>query len=549
MIQSSRHNLISEICLPVRLRNGRIRRIRPAEITADLGTDREAVAPAWPRTDFNIASYEFWIGLLFAASPAADNRAWAERWNAPPSVAELDAAFARYAAAFNVDGGGPRFMQDFEPLDGDETPIERLLIDAPGGNAVKQNKDVLAHRDRYQALGPAAAAMALYTLHQFAPSGGKGNRTSMRGGGPLTVLALPRRPDGEEPSLWERIWANTPLNPDGPVRVDEMARAFPWMASTLASVDDRKVLPEIDAHPAQAFFGMPRRIRLFFDDAEGVCDLTGEPARRRAVGWVQRPYGVQYEKWVHPLTPYYRQKEGTELLPVLAKPGRVGYRGWRAATIHLERRSPLSRGAASIETFKLQRAAEIGAAAEHGALLAGWAMSNMEALDYVCAEQPLHLGPHQEALDELALQMTAAGEEAAKALRGALRAAVFGAGSKVEAGAVMFDEARRAFFENTQDEFHRILDHAAEQDRQDLFAPDADAPRQQWRRALAGEALAVFDVRVLPLVEADPVKAGARGADARARLYWTLRGGPKFAPLHDALDLSRPNKTKAEESV
>ena len=32
--------------------------------------------------------------------------------------------------------------------------------------------------------------------------------------------------------------------------------------------------------------------------------------------------------WNHPLTPYYRQKAGAELLPVHPRAGHFGYRHW-----------------------------------------------------------------------------------------------------------------------------------------------------------------------------------------------------------------------------
>jgi CRISPR system Cascade subunit CasA len=85
--------------------------------------------------------------------------------------------------AFFLTGEGPRFLQEFDGIDGDEKPIEALLIDTPGENGQKKNADLLTHRRRCEMLGMPAAAMALYALQQFAPPGGAGNRTSLRAGG------------------------------------------------------------------------------------------------------------------------------------------------------------------------------------------------------------------------------------------------------------------------------------------------------------------------------------------------------------------------------
>ena len=53
------------------------------------------------------------------------------------------------------------------------------------------------------------------------------------------------------------------------------------------------------SHPAEAFFGMPRRLRLLFT----VNKMTGV---------VQTKHGANYHGWQHPLSPYYRKKVGDE---------------------------------------------------------------------------------------------------------------------------------------------------------------------------------------------------------------------------------------------
>lgn len=169
--------------------------------------------------------------------------------------------------------------------------------------------------------------MALFTLQSWAPSGGAGNMTGLRGGGPLTTLVLP----SENARLWEIIWVNVP---DGEaVKSNDMEKVFPWMAPTILSgKGGTDVRPTENAHPLQCWWGMPRRIRLDFENvAEGYCDLTGQKDEVLVSGWRQRPYGPKYAGWIgtpygsgaviHPLTPRYRQKEGTEWLAVHPQPG------------------------------------------------------------------------------------------------------------------------------------------------------------------------------------------------------------------------------------
>ena len=133
--------------------------------------------------------------------------------NEPPVLAPL-------VPAFNLDGqearsehnerqgteNGPRFMQDFEELQGEASGMEALFIDSAGENTIRKNADLMVKRLRYKCLSLPAAAIALYALQQFAPSGGAGHRTSMRGGGPMSTFIKP--PDSDKTSLWHFIWAN-----------------------------------------------------------------------------------------------------------------------------------------------------------------------------------------------------------------------------------------------------------------------------------------------------------------------------------------------------
>lgn len=225
-------SLLENAWLPVRCSSSRALCIKPHELTADLASNSISDLD-WPRADFRFASLEFLIGLLATACPPEDKAAWTAWWLHPPPPEVLEAAFAPLAAAFLLDGDGPRFCQDAEDFSGKSLPVERLLIDAPGENTVKRNTDLLVKRDRVAILGRPAAAMALYALQAFAPSGGAGHRTSLRGGGPLTTLVLP---NNAPCTLWHMLWANVP---DGlPARAGELPLVFPWLAPTRRSEGD-----------------------------------------------------------------------------------------------------------------------------------------------------------------------------------------------------------------------------------------------------------------------------------------------------------------------
>ena len=263
---------------------------------------RDIASPDWVRLatgrpDCDTALAEFLIGLLAVTLGTETLRDWHRLYTSPTDAAVLDNAFATIAHALVLDGDGPRFFQDVEVLIGEGTPVESLFIDAPADHFLIER--------RMEVLSRAGAAIALLTLQTMAPAGGAGNRTSLRGGGPLTTFVVPC----ETPSLWQFLCANIPLRLKG--KGAEASRIFPWLGPTRTSnPKDRGVetTPQ-DVAEAQAFFGMPRRIRLTFEQNTGrlPCDLTGVVDDDVVRSYVTRPWGANYPSsaWRHPLSPFF----------------------------------------------------------------------------------------------------------------------------------------------------------------------------------------------------------------------------------------------------
>ncbi len=174
--------LLTDPWLPVRRRSGTRDIVAPSGIAA---TEPDPViALDWPRPDFRIAGLEFLTGLLALACPPRSTREWVRGYHAPPGADALTEAFAPLAHAFVLDGDGPRFMQERQDFTSGVNPAAALLIEAPGANTIKLNTDLLNKRGQVPALSRAAAAMALFTLQTYAPSGGAGNRVGLRGAAP-----------------------------------------------------------------------------------------------------------------------------------------------------------------------------------------------------------------------------------------------------------------------------------------------------------------------------------------------------------------------------
>lgn len=530
-------NLIHDPWIPASTSSGIRRLIRPSDLTASLETD-PVTEILWPRADLRTAKLEFLIGLLTTACLPEGDSDWRQWWDTPPSPDELAERLEPFAVAFNVDGPGRRFMQDSSDLGGEANPISGLLIDQPGANTEKNNADLFVKRGGVRALARSTAAIALYTLQTFAPSGGAGHRTGLRGGGPLTTLALPPNTDGGKPTLWRRLWLNVvslfdPLDDGEPL--DEPEKTFPWLGKTRTSDKTGVKTTLADVHPAQCFWGMPRRIALKFEEnTERLpCDVTGVVEDVIVRGYSTRPYGVNYEAIEHPLTPYYHVKPTTaERLPTHPQPGGVAYRHWLGFVQKTQLRAPA----------RCVSAAQNRLTGKASLALFGYDMDNMKARGFVETQMPLLIASSKEKQDDLrrlASRLVDAANEVAGLAISQIRAAMGD-----DAGAL--DLVRETFFKDTETAFfdHLELGLQATEDG----STDLQGLGMAWLNdVLAPTALAAFDrhVQAGALVANGDVKAIERAVSARAILGAALKGyGPSGRNIFAALGAGAPQPKK-----
>jgi CRISPR system Cascade subunit CasA len=131
---------------------------------------------------------------------------------------------------------------------------------------------------RADQLSRATAAIALYTLQTYAPSGGRGNLTSLRGGGPLTTLVLP----GGEPTLWHVLWANVPQGKRPPVR--DLPRVFPWLAKT-RTADRYPATAPAEHIPCRRSGNAAAHSAVIADNASEFPAVTGAVDTTHVTGW------------------------------------------------------------------------------------------------------------------------------------------------------------------------------------------------------------------------------------------------------------------------
>lgn len=537
-------DLLTEPWVPYRRRSGAVEWRLISAVTDSLATD-PIMSIAAPRPDLGGAVLEFLIGLLSTAFEVRDEMAWRLLWASPPTPSVLQEQLKTLDGAFNLDGDGPLFMQDLTVADFGETdpiPIEQMLIDAPGEQTVKLNKDLFTKRGRVERLSRPAAAMALLTLQTYAPSGGQGHRTSMRGGGPLTTLVNPlgdRDKNGTpaEMSLWHKLWINVSTVAQWKELPGAAHKApsdkFPWLAPTRVSTKGSRATTAEDAHPLQAYFGMPRRIRLEFA-GPGRCDLTGLEDEQTVVAFRTRNYGVEYSGWTHPLSPYYRTKQTEPWLPVHGQPGGLPWRDWVGLTFS-QPAEALREPAAVVTRFRIDRARALPSR-EVRLHAFGYDMDNMKARGWVESQRPLLLvddADMNRLLLATARSLSDATDLGARELISAGKTALF---NRSEDARGDLSQYRSEVWDSTESIFFGVMHRVA------LANPDTvdiDGIKRAFLKKLEVAVMDIFD-RWCPMA-AVPGENVARLVRARFTLLNAFRGRSKAGGrLFEALGLPAP---------
>ncbi|MBP7229483.1 MAG: type I-E CRISPR-associated protein Cse1/CasA [Moraxellaceae bacterium] len=534
-------NLLDEKWIPVRRANGQQDWIAPFQVS-----EPDIIALDARRPDFNGALIQFLIGLVQTTTPMDSEAEWEEWDKSPPSMEVLQRWFAPVRDAFVFDGDGARFMQDFElrtemVKENDLNSISALLIEAPGDNALKENRDHFIKRDSIEALCMHCAAAALFTLQTNAPAGGAGILTSIRGGGPLTTLI---KAGGN--SLWHLVWLNMKprtqfLAATGDHCKGKLQYIFPWAGAMPVIQPDGGQLTPIQVHPAHAFWGMPRRIRLDLNRvSQGMCSCCEGMSSSLVIRYATKPRGLDYKRgWLHPLSPYYENKPG-EMLPLHPQPGGIGYKHWSAWLLGMEgvrkRVQPASTISYVLESGRLR-------GKQYRLWAFGYDMDKMKARCWYESSLPLY-GLAEKNIDgrnllqrEVARWVDAA-DHAAFLCRTAVKSAWFGDSAEARGDFSFIDSH---FWAASEKQFYPLLRNLIEQARDEDDDPALLPLRENWRSVLVAVAEKLFDsdfIGVAPIEHQNP----RRTAEAFNRLRMSLHSDKLKAVL--SLPVEKPEKSR-----
>jgi CRISPR system Cascade subunit CasA len=554
-------NLLNEQWIPIRRASGLAERIAPHELTQHIDSD-PVVALDAPRPDFNGALIQFLIGLVQTAWVRAD-KYWDrdEMLRSPPTPEALHALFSPLRGAFELDGDGPRFMQDFvqRPTwkENESRDIRALLIEAPGKETLDQNRDHFVKRNAVEAMCLHCTATGLFTLQIQAPNGGRGHLPSLRKGGEITTLVVFSPAQSSlRPALWRDLVSNvletSQLNSLCDASKVSERFTFPWMAAieNLQPVGGQ-TWPR-DVHPAHLFWPMPRRIRLDFDKVRvGRCDVCGVDSVALVTRYCTWPNGLNYNgqskeeksklkdggvkqkrssfpNWQHPLSPY--EKSAIKSIPLSLDSGGLTYRHWLGCALGSNRHGKEILPAAAVQAFRSTRA-EVG---QVRLWAFGYEMDNMKARCWYETTFPLFDLPAAES-SELIVSvidlLIGAAESTAEILRDAVRDARVKANDSQRRDPTWREATRSnvAFVEaslwnRTERDFFALVERTiglAKQYGRDAF--DQSTPlRRGWLRTLRLSARRLFD----EIAASGNVEAGnpAKLADAHRSMCERLKG-------------------------
>jgi len=533
-------NLISEEWIPVVRKSGKHEKISPMGIVEKYSEDLVLALDA-SRPDFNGALVQFLIGLMQTAYPPATESEWRRRFSKPPSSDELQSAFGKYAHAFNLDGDGPRFMQDLDldESEGESNQIDHLLMEMPGAQTLDKNTDHFLKRDTVKQICRSCCAMALFTLQTNAPSGGRGHRTSVRGGGPLTTIVLGR-------TLWETVWLNVLTTEEfsryGNAAKKTDADQFPWMGKTRTSEKSGNDTTSQHVHPVQVFWGMPRRIRLEFqNESEKIsCDLCERSDSQCVTKYIDKSYGFNYKGgWHHPLSPYSVDEKSGEYLPKHGQAGGISYRNWLGLVQNIAEKKYRAEPAVVIHKFRQERQdALLGKNEIPFRLWAfGYDMNNMKACGWYEGTMPLiHLTAVERPEYELVVsQIIKTANLIASNVRTCVKKALFSQKAEVSLDKSFFDSIDYQFWQDSEPQFYQILNELksallARQPVQEI--------KLHWLEMISKEGEALFDrySQSSQISVADPKRI------ALARRDFRIFSSPNNKKIIELLDLPKPVK-------
>ncbi|HFI8080682.1 TPA: type I-E CRISPR-associated protein Cse1/CasA, partial [Escherichia coli] len=214
----------------------------------------------------------------------------------------------------------------------------------------------------------------------------------------------------------------------------------------------------------------------------GICDLCGEHHEALLLQMRSKNYGVQYDGWIHPFSPY-RQAVKDPSAPWLAlkgQPGGLSYRDWLGLILEREDKFNKMQPAKVVRIFAKQK--------NLGLWCFAWDMDNAKARCWYQHRLPLVCVTHQDQFVSVLNSVLNLATESLSLLKTALKSAWF---ENPKEAKVDFSMVEIAFWQETEASF-RSLFNVLVNDPQRSEKNTRNALRQ-WEAELHTYIVNVFD--------------------------------------------------------
>ncbi len=308
------------------------------------------------------------------------------------------------------------------------------------------------------------------------------------------------------PTLWQTVWLNIlPKEVIEQRLVDdsktELKYIFPWLDDTPIDAKKGRDIALAQVHPLQMYWGMPRRIRLDFDNTTtGECAICGKHDTL-ITHYRTKNYGLNYKgEWRHVLSPnQYRQVEIKKEKHWLWLPqhpqGQIHYRDWLGLLVQDDDKK---RRADVVNAFITEKHHKLQSEYDLRLWAFGYDMDNMKPRCYYESFMPLfylETEPLRHRFEGAVEKLISAADQMRSNLADCLKQAWFGEGdSRRKGNNSVNDNINNAFWQNTEAKFYAkfydLLDrlhksNEKEDNRQDIY--------QQWHKFLCDYTITEFD--------------------------------------------------------
>jgi CRISPR system Cascade subunit CasA len=275
-------------------------------------------------------------------------------------------------------------------------------------------------------------------------------------------------------------------------------------ATRTSEKNGAETTPE-NVHPLQAYWGMPRRIRLDFPSEAimGDCDLCDASNVALVEKYRSRPHGVKYTgTWVHPLTPYrFDSKKEKPPLSLKGQEGGLGYRHWLALTLADDENGDAA--AKIVRRYSEQRASELKIQRIARLWCFGYDMESMKARCWYDHTFPLfNLDPKQRTkLLQWADELISAAKDVSNNLRKQVKAAWFRRPADAKDITSEIIPVVVDFWQRSEPVFYELLEQLSKVPGEQELPPSELYAR--WGKKLVSLSLQLFDAWVLEAANED----------------------------------------------